>query len=77
MFAMPVFPGSSDLVASPDAVEDAIELITDRFAVNGFRLGELREALGISRKIALMWAEFLDGMGRTRRMGDLRYLVSG
>ncbi len=68
---------SSDLVASPEALEDAIELITDRFAENGFRLGELREALGVSRKIALIWAEFLDGIGRTRRMGDLRYLVSG
>jgi selenocysteine-specific elongation factor len=68
---------SSDLVASPEAVEDVIELIADRFAENGFRLGELREALGVSRKIALMWAEFLDGMGRTRRTGDLRYLISG
>jgi len=68
---------SSDLVASPEALQDAIELITDMFAENGFRLGELREALGVSRKIALMWAEFLDGMGRTRRMGDLRYVVSG
>jgi selenocysteine-specific elongation factor len=65
------------LVSTPDIIEGVVDCIAKAFREEGFRLGELREALGVSRKIALMWAELLDVSGRTRRQDDLRFLIPG
>jgi selenocysteine-specific elongation factor len=66
---------ADDLVTTESAVEDVKKIITDSFGAEEFRLGELREALGISRKFALLWAEVLDGRNVTRRDGECRYLA--
>ncbi len=65
------------LVSAPGVIEEAVACIEKSFGKEGFRLGELREALGVSRKIALMWAELLDDSCRTRRKDDLRFLIPG
>jgi selenocysteine-specific elongation factor len=64
-----------DLLTTPDLVDDATALVERTFGHEGFRLGEFREAMGVSRKIALLWAELLDRMGRTRRKDELRFLT--
>ncbi len=66
---------SDDLVTTSSLLEQAVDVIRKNFGENGFRLGELREALGVSRKITLMWAELLDGSDSTRREGDSRFLA--
>ncbi len=66
---------SDDLVTTPDLVAEAAETARTEFGSNGFRLGEFRELLGVSRKVSLLWAEVLDSMELTRREGDLRFLL--
>jgi selenocysteine-specific elongation factor len=63
------------LVASDATVRKARSLIQESFGKDGFRLAELRDVLGTSRKKALLWAELLDSLGITVRKGDLRYLT--
>lgn len=64
-----------DLITSKEMIERALRLIEETFGKEGFRLAELRDALGTSRKKALLWAELLDSLGKTIRKGDLRYLT--
>ncbi len=59
------------LVTSQRA-ESLIHKLVEGFGNNGFSLGELRDFLGVSRKIALKWAEFFDSKGWTLRKGDRR-----
>lgn len=64
------------VVTTPGMADAAVALVREKFGAGGFRLGELREALGVSRKYALMWAGIMDAREQTRRDGDCRYLVS-
>ena len=59
------------LVTSQRA-ESLIHKLVEGFGNSGFSLGELRDFLGVSRKIALKWAEFFDSKGWTLRKGDRR-----
>jgi selenocysteine-specific elongation factor len=64
-------------VTTPRLAERCAGTLAGEFEDRGFRLGEMRDALGVSRKYALMWAELLDGLEVTVRRGDYRYLRSG
>lgn len=64
----------TDVITTPAMLGRALERISEAFGTEGFRLGELREALGTSRKFALMWAELLDNRGLTRREEEVRRL---
>ncbi len=66
---------SEDLVSTEDSVHKVRQVISSSFGEDPFRLGELREALGVSRKITLMWAEVLDSRKITRRDDEKRQLV--
>ena len=66
---------SDDLVTTPDLVAEAASIARAKFGGDGFRLGEFRELLGVSRKVSLLWAEVLDTMELTRREGDLRFFL--
>jgi len=66
---------STDSVTTPGMLLAVKERIARSLGTEGFRLGELREVLGVSRKYTLMWAEILDSREMTRREGDLRHLV--
>ncbi len=56
------------------AVDDAARVVADLLAgsPDGVTAGEIRAALGTSRKYALPLLAYLDGNGITRRRGDLR-----
>ncbi len=64
-------------VTTPGLAESCARLLAGQFGERGFRLGEMRDALGVTRKYALMWAELMDGLEKTVRRGDYRYLRSG
>ncbi len=70
-----IFNLSDSLVATEVGIHKVQQILSAAFGGNPFRLGELREALGVSRKIALMWAEILDARNITRRDGEKRLLV--
>ena len=60
------------VLVSDEMARSLIEGVCVAFGDSGFTLAELRDHLGVSRKDALRWAEFFDGMGWTRRSGDKR-----
>lgn len=62
------------LLSTFAVLDRAVSVASEAFGRGEFRLGELREALGTSRKFALMWAEVMDGRGITRREGEVRTL---
>lgn len=64
-------------VTTPGLAERCARLLAGEFGERGFRLGEMRDALGVTRKYALMWAELMDDLEKTVRRGDYRYLRSG
>lgn len=70
-----LFNLSENLVSTENSVPRVRQVIFNSFGEDPFRLGELREALGVSRKIALMWAEVLDSRKITRRDDENRRLV--
>ncbi len=70
-----IFNLSENLIATEAGAQRVQQIISTAFGGDPFRLGELREALGVSRKIALMWAEILDSRNITRRDGENRLLV--
>jgi selenocysteine-specific elongation factor len=59
--------------------DDLRRRIIDRLRESpaGMTVGEVRDLLGITRKHALPYCEFLDRSGVTRREGDLRVLAEG
>jgi selenocysteine-specific elongation factor len=63
---------SPDLVVTPAVVEAATRLVRDR-AADGITVSQLREGLATSRKYAVPLAEYLDAIGVSRRVGDLRF----
>jgi selenocysteine-specific elongation factor len=65
------------LLTTPAAAGRAALLLREVFGDREFRMGEMREAMGVSRKTAVLWAELLDSRGVTGRRGDLRVLVQG
>jgi len=67
---MELIPGT--MITSP-AFEEVKHRASEAFGADGFGLADLRDLLGVSRKIALMWAELLDSRGKTVRRGDQRY----
>jgi selenocysteine-specific elongation factor len=68
---------SDNLITTEQSVHKAKRLVLNTFGDNSFRLGELREALSVSRRIALLWAEVLDSRNITRRDGENRILIHG
>jgi len=60
------------IVSTPAMARKAHGLLAERFGDGEFRLGEMRELMGISRRTAVLWAGLLDGMGMTVRNGELR-----
>jgi len=66
-----------NLITTEHFVEKVRQIVSSSFGSSSFRLGELREALGVSRKIALLWAVVLDSRNITKRVGENRVLVSG
>jgi selenocysteine-specific elongation factor len=63
------------LFTTPSVAGKAAAILGQSFGKAEFRLGELRQALGVPRKKAVLWAELLDRLGVTGRKGDLRYLA--
>ena len=43
-----------------------------RFGAAPFTLAQVRDQLGVSRKYALLFAEYWDKLGITRKTGDVR-----
>ncbi len=66
---------SDELVSTTGMLARAVDMIRKAFKGEGFRPGELREVLGVSRKFTMMWAEVMDSRELTRREGDLRHLL--
>jgi selenocysteine-specific elongation factor len=67
---------SSDLVFTPGFVADAERVIRERGRAEGVTVSDFRQAIGTSRKFALPVLEYFDGIGLTRRQGDVRVLRS-
>lgn len=64
------------ILISVGKAESVQEKVIEAFGEAGFTLAELRDFLGISRKLALQWGEFFDRRGWTVRKGDRRYFTS-
>jgi selenocysteine-specific elongation factor len=60
-----------------DAVQTAQEILRELLAPPGLRVGEIGQALGISRKYSVPLLEHLDAVRFTRRLGDRRLLGPG
>jgi len=67
---MELAPG---ILITSAAFEEVRIRASEAFGIDGFGLADLRDLLGVSRKIALMWAELLDSRGKTIRKGDRRF----
>ena len=63
------------VVTTKARTKELFERVFEHFEKEGFRLGELRDLLGVSRKDALRWAEQFDARGWTRRSGDRRFFT--
>ncbi|MCD4776436.1 MAG: selenocysteine-specific translation elongation factor [Candidatus Aegiribacteria sp.] len=63
---------ADNILISSENAGVQIRKINEMYGENGFTLGELRDFLGVSRKTALRWAEFFDGLGWTVRKGERR-----
>jgi selenocysteine-specific elongation factor len=70
---------SSELHFSSEAMARARESLTAylRAHPTGASAGELRDALGVSRKYAIPLLEYFDAQGLTKRDGDVRVLRGG
>ncbi len=64
--------GSGSLVTDRDLRATAASA-TAELGEDGFTLARLRDLMGVSRKVALLWAELMDELGLTVRRGDRRY----
>lgn len=70
-----IFSLGEGLLSTGEIKNQVVEAIRSAFGETGFRLGEVRETIGVSRKIALAWVEHLDSVNKTRRKDDLRFLI--
>ncbi len=64
------------IVTTPDVARRARDVLSGAFGAEEFRLGEMREIMGVPRRLAVLWAGVLDGLGYTQRNGELRSAVS-
>ncbi len=61
-----------------EAVQHARRVIEAQFAgVGGFLVGDVGQALGMSRKYSIPLLEYLDSLHCTRRIGDRRVVIRG
>jgi len=67
---------AAEIYLHPDTEKQAKQCLSNKM-IDGAALtvGEIREALGTSRKFAVPLCEYFDKIGFTRRDGNLRYLV--
>lgn len=63
------------VVLLPDAVDRAVEVLAG--LPQPFTLGEARQAMGTSRRVAVPLLELLDARGLSKRQADDRRLVTG
>ena len=60
------------ILISAKQAESVQEKVIEAFGEAGFTLAQLRDFLGVSRKLALQWGEFFDRRGWTVRKSDRR-----
>ena len=67
---------SAEMHFSASAIEGAREALETclRAHPDGASAGDLRDALGVSRKYAIPLLEYFDNQGFTKREGDVRVL---
>lgn len=65
---------SPDIVITPEFLARAERVVGEMGGPPGLTVSRFREALGTSRKYALPILEHFDGLGITRRQGDVRML---
>lgn len=69
---------NEEIFLHKDLLEEAKTLIEDHIKKHGeIRLSQLRDLLNTTRKYAVPLAEYLDGIGFTERVGDVRRLHGG
>lgn len=56
----------------PRAAAEALAALRLCFGAAPFTLAQVRDQLGVSRKYALLFAEYWDKLGITRKTGDAR-----
>ncbi len=71
-----LFELTKGILISVEKAESVQEKVIEAFGEDGFTLAELRDFLGVSRKVALQWGEFFDSRGWTVRKSDRRYFTS-
>ena len=66
---------SEDIVLLRDSADQMRAIVSEFIATNGpSTASQLREKLGSSRRVVIPFLEYLDRIGVTQRMGDLRRL---
>ncbi|MCD4847259.1 MAG: selenocysteine-specific translation elongation factor [Candidatus Aegiribacteria sp.] len=70
------FELTKGILISAKQAESVKEKVIEAFGETGFTLAELRDFLGVSRKLALQWGEFFDRKGWTVRKSDRRIFTS-
>lgn len=66
---------TENLVLNRESIDNLIEILRRNFtAGDGFSVGDFKDLLGISRKFAIPYLEYLDRAQITQRVGDQRVL---
>ncbi|MBM79350.1 MAG: selenocysteine-specific translation elongation factor [Planctomycetaceae bacterium] len=60
------------LFFSPSAIDSARTQFQEAVGSDGLTISELREIWGVSRKFSVPMCEYFDGLGVTKRQGDVR-----
>ncbi len=64
-----------DMVVHPEALDAAASTLRERLAGSaGLAMSELKDLFGLSRKYMVPLLEYFDGIGLTRRQGEVRVL---
>ncbi|MCK4505517.1 MAG: SelB C-terminal domain-containing protein, partial [Candidatus Aegiribacteria sp.] len=71
-----LFELTKGILISAEQAESVREKVIEAFGEAGFTLAQLRDFLGVSRKLALQWGEFFDRRGWTVRKSDRRFFYS-
>ena len=67
-----MFPGDQAPIWEAFRAAAALDTLRARFGGDPFTLAQARDALGISRTYALLFLEYWDKLGITRKTGDWR-----
>lgn len=67
-----LFELTKGILISAEQAKSVQEKVIEAFGETGFTLAQLRDFLGVSRKLALQWGEFFDRRGWTVRKSDRR-----